>query len=385
MKYTLALLSSLSLAAAQGVTAAIAPSAPAPAGCSPSYDGQFEITVATVQNGKRDTMPERRDACGGTGTLVISLNNGILTDAEGRTGYIASNYQFQFDKPPQAGAIYTAGFSICSNGALALGGNETFYQCKSGSFWNLYNADWAAQCSPVEILAMPCGSTATAGEAGQGGDGQVIATTMVTTTIIKPLSDGQPQVITTEVPIAMCQITDGQIQVHTTPCASITGPPVSQYSDGQPQVTTGAPVSEYSDGQPQVTPAGPTVTGPAVSEYSDGQPQVTPAGPTVTGPAVSGSSHTQPALTSSSAAAWVPSASIASTMPGGHNSTIISTVVTPTLTPITSHTTSVPSTVSIASHTTSVPPTVSTAGAGSLSATSLGALVIGLVGAVFAL
>lgn len=81
----------------------------------------------------------------------IQLENGVLTDQDGRTGYIASNYQLQFDKPPQAGAIYTAGFSECSNGSLALGGSSIFYQCLSGKFYNLYDRSWAAQCSPVYI------------------------------------------------------------------------------------------------------------------------------------------------------------------------------------------------------------------------------------------
>ena len=90
-------------------------------------------------------------ACQTNSTLSLTLAGGVLKDAAGRTGYIASNYQFQFDGPPQAGAIYTSGFSVCSNGSLALGGSDVFYQCLSGSFYNLYDRDWAAQCSPVTI------------------------------------------------------------------------------------------------------------------------------------------------------------------------------------------------------------------------------------------
>ena len=90
-------------------------------------------------------------ACATNGTLELTLADGILHDSHGRIGYIASNYQFQFDNPPQAGAIYTAGFSVCSNGSLALGGSTVFYQCLSGSFYNLYNENVAAQCSPVTI------------------------------------------------------------------------------------------------------------------------------------------------------------------------------------------------------------------------------------------
>ena len=93
-------------------------------------------------------------ACQANGTLALTLENGILKDSKGRTGYIASNYQFQFDDPPQAGALLTAGFSVCGNQSLALGGSTTFYQCLSGNFYNLYNTNWAPQCSPVTINAV---------------------------------------------------------------------------------------------------------------------------------------------------------------------------------------------------------------------------------------
>lgn len=93
-------------------------------------------------------------ACDQEGELAITIDNGILKDAKGRTGYIASNFQFQFDGPPQAGAIYTAGFSICGNQSLALGGSNIFYQCLSGSFYNLYDRKWAAQCYPITISTL---------------------------------------------------------------------------------------------------------------------------------------------------------------------------------------------------------------------------------------
>ncbi|KAK8219229.1 hypothetical protein M8818_000961 [Zalaria obscura] len=93
-------------------------------------------------------------ACSSDSTLSITLANGVLKDAQGRTGYIAANYQFQFDDPPQAGAIYTAGWSVCGNGSLALGGSNVFYQCLSGSFYNLYSETIGAQCEAVTINAL---------------------------------------------------------------------------------------------------------------------------------------------------------------------------------------------------------------------------------------
>jgi hypothetical protein len=63
--------------------------------------------------------------------LSCSLKNSVLKDSCGRTGYIADNRQLQFDRPPQSGAIYTAGFSVCDDGALALGGQKTWWACGS--------------------------------------------------------------------------------------------------------------------------------------------------------------------------------------------------------------------------------------------------------------
>lgn len=143
---------------------------------------------------------QKRDECSGEGILVASLSDSVLTDAQNRTGYIASNYQFQFDEPPQAGAIYTAGFSSCENGSLALGGSAVWYECESGDFYNLYDRNWAAQCSAVEIIILPCGSTS------ESGDGQVVGTEIVTTTVVSALSDGQPQVRTTTTGIPVCQV-----------------------------------------------------------------------------------------------------------------------------------------------------------------------------------
>jgi len=238
MQYLGLLIAGAAAVSAQGVTSAISPQGTAPAGCEASYDGTFEITVVKPA-AKRDL--ERRAACGGEGTLVITLENGILKDNDGRTGYIASNYQFQFDGPPQAGAIYTAGFSVCGNSSLALGPSTTFYQCLSGGFYNLYNKNWAAQCSPVAIDAIPCGSgsapspVVTSAAAGQSPDGQPTAAS------------------------AVSQITDGQPQAGS-------AIPVSQYTDGQPQVPT-ALVSQITDGQPQAPTAAPnaTVASPSIT------------------------------------------------------------------------------------------------------------------------
>lgn len=261
----------------QGVTSAVAPSSPAPSGCSPDHSGSFEITVVNVtSNAKRDVM--KRD-----NVLILTLSGGTLKDQQGRTGYIASNYQFQFDAPPQAGAIYTSGFSLCGNGSMALGGSAIFYQCYSGGFYNLYDRHWAAQCSPIYIEAIGATGGGSAPPATQASEGQPRATTAATS--VSQRTDGQP--IATTVPVT--QISDGQIQ----------GSPVSAKGDGQPTIAsagsvagqrtdgqvTASPVSVKGDGQPTVASAGSPagqrtdgqVTASPVSAKSDGQPTIASA------------------------------------------------------------------------------------------------------------
>jgi Yeast PIR protein repeat len=235
-------LGAAALASAGAVTSQIYPTGAAPAGCTGSYDGQFEITIVRPA-GTTKREEEKRAACAGTGTLVIQLQNGVLTDADGRTGYIASNYQFQFDKPPQAGAIFTSGFSVCSNTSLALGDSAVFYQCQSGGFYNLYNKHWAAQCQDVAIDIVACGggsgtlpsagsSPASSPAAGGSSPAPAAGTT--------PAAAGTPPPAATTPAIMVSQFTDGQPQVPTAL--------VSQITDGQPQAPSAAPAPSIAQG-----------------------------------------------------------------------------------------------------------------------------------------
>ncbi|KAK3291251.1 uncharacterized protein B0H64DRAFT_436105 [Chaetomium fimeti] len=271
----LAALATVPLAIAQGVTDKIAPKGDAPEGCQPNAAGMFEITVIPLMGkAKRDALIENRAACSGDGTVVVQLADGVLTDGQGRTGYIASNFQFQFDDPPQSGALYTAGFSACNNGSLALGDSAIFWQCASGTFYNLYDRWSAAQCSPVDILILPCDG----GNSGDGGNGQdttqtVIGTRIVTTTLAIPQSDGQSQVITTTALIPICQIRDGQLQKHTTPCAALPGAPTA--------ATSLPSVSQIPDGQATPSPSAGTGDGGGAQETVPAPMPVPTAAPPV--------------------------------------------------------------------------------------------------------
>ncbi|KAG0637750.1 hypothetical protein HOY80DRAFT_971374 [Tuber brumale] len=98
---------------------------------------------------KRSTLEVRQNSY----PLKVTLKNGVLTDILGRIGYIADNRQLQFDAPPQAGAIFTAGFSACPDGTLALGSRNIFYSCGSSDFTNLYDTlVYPDNCREVKLF-----------------------------------------------------------------------------------------------------------------------------------------------------------------------------------------------------------------------------------------
>ncbi|CCH59546.1 hypothetical protein TBLA_0B07280 [Henningerozyma blattae CBS 6284] len=119
----------------------------------PTTTNAAQKAAATESTSPND--PVRAVACNSPGTLDIALKNGVLTDSKGRIGSIVSNRQFQFDgPPPQSGAIYAAGWSITPQGNLALGSQDVFYQCLSGTFYNLYDESIGKQCQPVYLQAI---------------------------------------------------------------------------------------------------------------------------------------------------------------------------------------------------------------------------------------
>lgn len=191
----------------------------------------------------------------------MTLKDGVLKDSKGRTGYVASSYQIQFDDPPQVDAVYTGGFSACSNQSLALGSSTVFWQCQSGDFYNLYDRHWADQCEPVEVVMMPCSGSST----------KKVVGSIVATTVVTVVSAGVTKEVATTINVPMCQIGDGQVQVRTTPCDDmelpvITAAPVSQVSDGKLQVPTAEPpalTQPKSEGSGGGSGAGTTANPPA--------------------------------------------------------------------------------------------------------------------------
>ncbi|CEP21402.1 unnamed protein product [Cyberlindnera jadinii] len=131
------------------------------AAASQITDGQVQATSEVsdddAENGQDTEGAEEDDyafsySCLTDSSLAMTLNGSVLTDSRGRIGSIVANRQFQFDgPPPQAGAIYAAGWSITTDGYLALGDSDVFYQCLSGSFYNLYDESIGDQCTAIHL------------------------------------------------------------------------------------------------------------------------------------------------------------------------------------------------------------------------------------------
>jgi hypothetical protein len=133
----------------------------------------------------------------------MTLAESVLVDAKGRTGYISSSDQLQFDSPAQSGSKAADGFSVCEDGTLALGESTVFWACKSGPFSNIYADQIAPQCEQIHLAAIPCGDGA--------GDVPVPAGASVVTTVVPAVIDGVETTVTTEIPVPLCQINDGKM------------------------------------------------------------------------------------------------------------------------------------------------------------------------------
>lgn len=85
-------------------------SEPQPEPSTPSISGSSSVTSSpepsdTISSPPQEPNPETETdtvlvGCLTPSTLLLTLSNSTLTDSRNRTGYIASNHQFQFDGPP---------------------------------------------------------------------------------------------------------------------------------------------------------------------------------------------------------------------------------------------------------------------------------------------
>jgi len=123
-------------------------------------DGQPQVGVSQIGDGQPQSGSSTTTSTGtcASGFLTLTLSNGQLVDSDGRFGYIASNTQFQFDNPVQAGGFGQDAWTLCSNNSLANGGSTAFWRCDSGAgFFNLYDTNYnPGACEQVALVIEPC-------------------------------------------------------------------------------------------------------------------------------------------------------------------------------------------------------------------------------------
>ncbi|KAG0123705.1 hypothetical protein HOY82DRAFT_527037 [Tuber indicum] len=133
-----------------GVTPIIRPPGDSPPGCLDTRLGAFGFEPIS------ESTTAAQPICFGPGSLIMTLDNGVLLDLFGRVGTISSTRQFRFyGAQPQEGAIFTGGFSICPDNLLALGARNVFYACPcaNSSASNIYDTKITDDCEPVFLAA----------------------------------------------------------------------------------------------------------------------------------------------------------------------------------------------------------------------------------------
>merc|ERR1712230_218364 len=97
-------------------------------------DGQIQAPTVTVQTTNTVTS---------TATAVVSQ----IADGQIQNSGVLSNGRVACQ---DNGTLAL----MLNNGSLALGGSTTFYQCRSGGFYNLYDENVASYCEPVTLNAV---------------------------------------------------------------------------------------------------------------------------------------------------------------------------------------------------------------------------------------
>lgn len=99
--------------------------------------------------------------CDVNGVTLHFDSNGLLRDQLNRIGYIADNFQFQFDLPVQSGGYGENEFGEYKDPKtgdvfLTWRGSADFYKCRSGIFHNLYSQSIGGQCEVTKIMVFHC-------------------------------------------------------------------------------------------------------------------------------------------------------------------------------------------------------------------------------------
>lgn len=143
--------------------AAPAPADPKPAARAPAPASPNQVQPRGDQSLVRASLLLQRQfrQCDAQGVVLHFDGTGLLRDQLNRIGYIADNFQFQFDLPVQAGGYGERDFSEYKDPQtkdvfLTWRGSPDFYKCRSGSFENLYSQSIAPHCEVTRIMIFDC-------------------------------------------------------------------------------------------------------------------------------------------------------------------------------------------------------------------------------------
>ncbi|KAF2093679.1 hypothetical protein NA57DRAFT_61384 [Rhizodiscina lignyota] len=143
-----------------GVSTVMKPDTTPASTCHPNYPKsgspvpfQLKVLDRILTNDQLGT-PAKMEA----DNKMVTLKDGMIFDAQNRIFSVVSNFQLEYDNPPQDTAIYTAGWYLCDNGTITLGSWLSFTACNSENAGEteteekLYLQNGAGQCKPAQIL-----------------------------------------------------------------------------------------------------------------------------------------------------------------------------------------------------------------------------------------
>lgn len=248
----------------------------------------FGLTASGGAQGQVGQLSDGQNRVGGghpTGSY--SLNNGAITDSQGRGCILTPpTTQFQCDM----GATPSTGFSIGGNGQLEHNGSPTFYACPASSGeYNIYTKSVDQQEKCVQIT-LSTGGKCTGSGSGSGNSGSASSGSSQPTAP----AYSQPASSSASAPASSSAATSQAPPAYSQPATSASSAPASSapaYSSAsQPATSSEAP--SYSKPATSASSA-PAPSAPAYSSAS--QPATSPEAPSYSQPATSAPAGSSPA------------------------------------------------------------------------------------------
>ncbi|KAE8454459.1 hypothetical protein EG329_000082 [Mollisiaceae sp. DMI_Dod_QoI] len=258
---------------------------------------KFSLTASGGQSGVVGQLSDGQNRIGGGNpTGEYCINNGQITDSQGRGCILTPTTQFQCD----VGATPTGGFSLGSNGEVEYNGSQTFYACPaSDDMYNIYTTPVSGQtkCVQIQLTASGCyaqSSSAKPVSSTAQTSQQQSATEQTSQQTTQPQTQTSVQTVQSSCP-APQTVTNVQTATTTVTMTAQQSCPAAQTSTVTQTVEKTAQASCPAPSTVTVTqPASQSASQPASSQPASSQPASQP--PTTT----SSSSPSAPSSTGKS-------------------------------------------------------------------------------------